>query len=163
MPCKICQAQWVWKFTNQRTLCSSCFVKYFEKKVKSTIRKYNMPISKIKGNSLKANIINNIIKELPERKGKISEDSLNNLSSYILYTVMHGNIDNLKKFIPKNQPLYFLSDKEILLYAKIKKIKGKIEKKKSKDKEIDDFVKHIEQKNPDIRQNVVNAMLKLKY
>jgi len=163
MPCKLCKKNPVWKFTNQQQLCASCFVKYFESKVKKTIRKYKMPTSKIKGNSLKANIINDIIQGLPERKGKISEESLDNISSYILYIVMYGNTDDLKKFVPKNQPLYFLSDKEILLYAKIKKIKGKIEKKKSKDKEIDDFVKHIEQKNPDIRQNVVNAMLKLKY
>lgn len=118
-----------------------------------------MPISKVKGNSLKVKIINNIIKDLKERKGKISEENLDDISSYILYTLMHEDIDNLKKFIPSNQPLYFLSDKEILLYAKIKKIKGKIKDKENKKiMEINNFIKVIEQKNPDIRQNVVSAL-----
>ena len=160
MPCKLCKKNPVWKFTNKQQLCETCFVKYFEIKVKKTIRKYNMPINKIKGNNLKASIINNIMQGLPERKGKISEESLDNISNSILYIMMHRDKKELKKLLPSNQPLYFLSDKEILLYTKIKKIKGKIEKKKSEDKEIDDFIRHIEQKNPDIRQNIARAMLK---
>ena len=187
MACKLCQEKPVWKFTNQQQLCSKCFVKYFENKIKKTIRKYNMPINTINKNNLKAKfcdaknknnlkakfcdaknknnlkakVINSILKEIPKRKGKVREDSLDDISISILYIVMYGNIDNLKKIIPKNQPLYFLSEKEILLYAKIKKIKGKLEENKNKRaKEISNFIKIIEQKNPDIRQNVVGALLK---
>lgn len=161
MPCKICKLKPVWKFTNQQQLCSLCFSKYFEKKVKSAIGKYRMPIQKIKSNSLKAEVINSIIKELPERKGKISLDNLNNISNTILYIIMYDDKNKLKKLLPKNQPLYFLSDKEILLYAKIKKIKGKIKEKEKtrKIKEIDNFVQLIEEKNPDIRHNIVKALL----
>lgn len=175
MPCKICKLKPVWKFTNQQQLCSLCFSKYFEKKVKSAIGKYRMPIQKIKSNSLKAKIINSIIKELPERKGKISLDNLNNISNTILYIIMYDAQNKLKKLLLKNQPLYFLSDKEILLYAKIKKIKesslkktsekeikGKLEKPKGKLKEINKFITVIEEKNPDIRHNIVNALFNYK-
>ncbi len=151
----------VWEFTNKRKLTAGEFIEYFDKKVKATIRRYNMPISKAKGNSLKARIINNIIKELPERKGKISPESLDNISNNILYIIMHNNKDKLKNLLPKNQPLYFLSDREILLYAKIRKINGRLENKQKggKLKKIDNFIRTIEQKNPDIRHNIVTALL----
>lgn len=163
MPCKICKLKPVWKFTNQQQLCSLCFSKYFEKKVKSAIGKYRMPIQKIKSNSLKAKVINSIIKELPERKGKINLESLDNISNAVLYIIMYDDKNKFKKLLPQNQPLYFLSDKEILLYAKIKKISGKLENKQ-KDKKlkgIDNFIKTIEEKNPDLRHNIVNALLRV--
>ncbi len=129
-----------------------------------------MPTSISKGSNLKEKIINSITRELPKREGKISPDNLNFISVKILYIMMNENKDKLKDLIPKNQPLYSLSDKEILLYARIKKIKGKLkeEKKLNKTKErrvkdIDDFIKIIEEKNPDIRNNIVSAILKLKY
>jgi hypothetical protein len=161
MPCKLCKSKPVWKFTNKRQLCASCFTRYFEKKVRTTIRKYNIPIYNI-GGSLKAKVIGNItkgiIKNLPQKKGKLSAESLNDISTKILYIMMHDNKDKLKTLLPRNQPLYFLSNKEILLYAKIKGIKGRIEEKKGKMQEIDNFIKLIEKKNPDIRHNIVIAL-----
>jgi len=160
MPCKLCKSQPVWKFTNKRQLCASCFARHFEKKVRSTIRKYNIPIYNI-GGSLKARVINNITRDLPKRKGRLQVENLDDISSKILYIIMYDNKDKLKKLLPHNQPLYFLSNKEILLYAKIKKIKGKIEEKgkTGKMKEIDNFIKMIEQKNLDIRHNIITALL----
>lgn len=155
------KSKFVWQFTNKRKLTAGEFMNYFERKVLSTIRKYKMPIEKVKEKSLKAKIINNIIKTLPERKGKISLESLDDISNTVLYIIMHDNQEKLKTLLPKNQPLYFLSDKEILLYAKIKKISGKLNNK-TKDKklkEIDSFIKVIEEKNPDIRHNIVRALL----
>ncbi len=140
-----------------------CFVKYFEKKVKNTIRKYNMPIHKIKNKSLKAKIINFIIQNLPERKGKLQEDSLDDISNKIIYVMMYDEKNKLKNLLPKNQPLYFLSDKEILLYARIKKIKGELKRKRRELKEIDNFIQTVEEKNPDIRHNIVNALLKFNF
>jgi len=148
----------VWEFTNKRKLTADDFIKYFEKKVKATIRKYNMPIKKIKKNNLKSKIINSIIKNLPERKGKISDESLNNLSNKIIYVMMHGRKSELGRLLPRNQPLYFLSDKEILLYAKLKKIKGKIKEEKQF-REVNKFIETIETKNPDIRHNIVTSLL----
>lgn len=152
--------KFVWQFTNQRKLTASEFVEYFEKKVKSTIRKYQMPIQKIKKKSLEANVINRIIMELPNRTGNLNDESLTDVSNAILYIMMYGNERRLHGLLPRNQPLYFLSDKEVLLYAKLKRIKGKISREKGKLKQIDDFLASLEKKNPDIRQNVVNAMLK---
>jgi len=160
MTCKNCQKNPVWEFTNQQKLCEKCFVNYFERKVKGTIRKYNMPITFVKSKELKAKIINNIIKLLPRRKGNLSTDNLNSISDKIIYEMLYGNSENLKKFLPKNQPLYFISDKEIALYARIKRISGKTENEKRFEK-IDLFIERIEKKNPDIRHNIINSVLKL--
>ena len=119
-----------------------------------------MPISILQEKTLKARIINNLIKNLPERKGKLSDENLNDISNKIIEIIMYSKVNDLKKLLPKNQPLYFLSDKEIELYAKINKIKEKIDKPKSNLKEIDNFIAKIEEKNPDIRHNIVEAMLK---
>ena len=165
MTCKLCKSKPVWKFTNQQQLCAGCFVRYFEKKVKSTIKKYQMPVCSLRKNSLKAKIVNNIIKnlqEIPGRKGKLSDNSLNDISNKIIYIMMYGKESQLKKLLPKNHPLYFLSDKEIKLYAKIKKIKARLEKPKDKLAEINSFVNKIEEKNPDIRHNIIGALLKIK-
>ncbi|OGJ21885.1 hypothetical protein A3K73_06720 [Candidatus Pacearchaeota archaeon RBG_13_36_9] len=158
----------VWKFTNKRELTAREFADYFEKKVRGTIRKYQMPIHAVDGDSLNAKVINNIIKNLPKRKGKISEENLDDISVAVLSELMHGKAENLKKFLPKNQPLYFLSDKEIELYAKIKKIKGikearkkmkkRAEKKDRREEKINNFIKKIEEKNPDIRHNIIKAL-----
>ena len=40
--CKKCEAEPVYILQNQRKLCKSCFIAYFEKKVLKTIRKYGM-------------------------------------------------------------------------------------------------------------------------
>ena len=162
MACKICQEKPVWKFTNQTQLCEKCFTDYFEKKVKRTIGRYHLPIGKISSSGLKARVVNRIIQDLPERKGKIGLESLNDISDAILYEMMYGKKDKLKTLLPNNKPLYFLSDREIEIYAKIKGIKGKLESRESKNKklkQIDDFLKIIERKNPDIRHNVVKALL----
>lgn len=150
----------VWQFTNKRKLNAQEFLRYFEKKVKKTIRKYKMPISKINKKTLKATIIDKIIKELPLRKGKLSDESLDDISNSILYIIMHGKSEDLRKLLPRNQPLYFLSDKEIELYARLKKIKGNVERAKGKLREIDNFISIIEKKNPDIRHNIVEALLR---
>ena len=150
----------VWQFTNQRKLTKQEFIRYFEKKVKSTIRKYGMPINLIKSNNLKAKVINNIVKELPIKKGKLTSDNLNDVSVGILYIMIYGNEKELEKLKPKNQPLYFLSNKEILLYAKLVGINGELVEKKGKMKGIDAFIIKLEEKNQDIRLNIVNGLLR---
>ncbi len=161
MTCPICNKHPVWEFTNQQQLCKTCFTRYFERKVKNTIRKYNMPINIIRREDLNSKLINNIIEKLAKRTGKLSSDSLDIVSVSILNEMMHGISKNLKKFLPTNQPLYFLSNKEILLYAKIKGIKGKVKKRTNKEDKINNFIIKIEQKNPDIRQNIVNSLIKI--
>ncbi len=38
--CEQCKTNPVWKFTNKRQLCKTCFAKYFRRKVNYTIRKF---------------------------------------------------------------------------------------------------------------------------
>ena len=40
--CKTCDIKPVYKTLNDKNLCKSCFIKYFEKKVLKTIRQYNL-------------------------------------------------------------------------------------------------------------------------
>lgn len=40
--CKLCESKPVYEFTNKRKVCKSCFVKYFQKKFLTTIRKFEM-------------------------------------------------------------------------------------------------------------------------
>jgi len=150
--------KYVWQFTNKRKLTGKEFVRYFESKVKKTIRKYGMPMNKLKGPSLKVRVINNITKELPVKKGKLSFENLDDISIKVLYVMMYGKEKDLEKLKVRNQPLYFLSDAEISLYAKLNKIKGKIHEREGKEKEINDFIKKIEGKNPDIRQNIIRGL-----
>jgi len=40
--CKLCETKPVYEFTNKRKLCKKCFIKYFQKKVLYTIRRFEM-------------------------------------------------------------------------------------------------------------------------
>lgn len=148
----------VWKFTNKKELTEKEFVEYFERKVKGTIRKYSMPIGPCSQKSINAEVINHITNTLAVRKGKVSSQSMDDVSIAVLREMMFGKAENLKRFLPKNQPLYFLSESEIQLYAKIKNLKGNISKRSKEEEKINDFIKKIEQKNPDIRHNIVKAI-----
>jgi tRNA(Ile)-lysidine synthase TilS/MesJ len=57
------------------------------------------------------------------------------------------------------KPLCLFLDEEILLYAKIKKLKFKTKKEK-KDK-ISSFVDELEKKHPEIKRAIVNGMMKI--
>ena len=56
-------------------------------------------------------------------------------------------------------PLYFLSDEEIELYAKLASIKGKKRKKHDK---IWKLFSQFKEKNPDLEHNIVNSCRQLK-
>jgi uncharacterized protein Yka (UPF0111/DUF47 family) len=55
--------------------------------------------------------------------------------------------------------LYLFLDEEILLYAKIRKLKFK-QKKEKKDK-ISSFIDELEEKHPEIKRAIVNGILKV--
>ena len=40
--CKLCETKPVYEFTNKRKVCKNCFVRYFQKKFLTTIRKFGM-------------------------------------------------------------------------------------------------------------------------
>jgi len=84
----------------------------------------------------------------------------------IIHELIRGNA-NLKRVAPIQKikgeifikPLYLFLDQEVLLYAKIKRLKFK-EKTEDKDK-ISKFINILEEKHPEVKRAVVNSYLEL--
>jgi len=158
----------VWEFTNQRKLTASEFVDYFERKIFRTIRKYSMlPKNKIitlkKSNSLNTNVL----KEILEKKFKVrfstspnfSSDNLSAVAEGIFKDVIKGKFEKVTPDIGLKKPLYFLSDKEVGLYAELKRIKGV---KRKVNKKIRKFFEKFLDKNQDLEINIVKAAGQIK-
>jgi len=164
MACKKCLTSSVWEFTNQTKLCRPCFINYFEKKVFKTIRKYNMlPKTRIillkKDNSLNYNILKEILgsKFTVKQGNKFVSENLSECAEKVFSNLIKGKFDGPKPCDSVCRPLYFNSDEEIELYAKLKSIKGK---KRDRDARIRKLFEKFE-KNPDLEHNIVNAFLQL--
>ncbi len=151
----------VWKFTNKKELNKSEFVEYIERKVFRTIRKYQM-LSKNriiileKSGDLNTAVLKNIV----ETKFKVSVGENPNLSSENLSQVAEDIFNNILngKFdgpSPNDKPLYYLSDKEIELYAKLKNIKGDTRIKRAN---IQNLFKKFIKKNQDLELNIIRAL-----
>jgi hypothetical protein len=126
--CKQCETNSVYEFTNQRKLCKNCFIKYFDKKVLFTIRKYNLINSKEvigykKGNSFREVVLENILKFISEKYGftivkipnkKVTKtalpDTLDSESYDIVSTLINKDAFEFKKYLPSFdnfiRPLY---------------------------------------------------------
>ena len=167
--CKQCSTNPVYEFTNKRNLCKNCFVKYFQKKVFYTIRKFKMLHS---GESVYCkkdkDFRSVVLKDVLEiycakanvkltKSGKIAvPSSLDLEAKQIVKSIIENKIDDISP--TKNKiikPLYLFLDEEILLYAKIRKLKFAKEKKK------EDFVDELEKKHPEIKRAIVNSYLKI--
>jgi len=186
--CQQCQTKPVYEFTNKRKVCGNCFVKWFQKKVFYTIRKFSMlkkgdVVGYSKKNDFRSVVLENVLEMLGENKiikiaklpsrlylqiydssinaekgfsankismkksgeadfvvinnrakrgqiNKLATPLTTDLISYkIIKEIIKGNSKNLKDTMPVNgkiiSPLYLFLDKEILLYAKLKKLKFK--------------------------------------
>ncbi len=168
MACKQCDLKPVWEFTNQIKLCKNCFCDYFERKVFRTIRKYQMlPEDKIIILKKLDDLNTVVLKKIIEKKFKVefssrpnfSAENLSDVSEEIFSNVLQGKFIGPSPEDLIKKPLYFLFDKEIELYAKLKKIKGK---KKIRHKKVQDLFNKFLEKNPDLEHNVVNAFGQLK-
>jgi hypothetical protein len=176
--CKLCETKPVYEFTNQKKLCKNCFVKYFEKKFFYTLRKFDMvkggEIISLRGDGFRLVVLKQLM-NLLEQKGivsvgksnKIAVDStIDSESLNIIKILIDGEVTQLKIISPvvedKNiiiKPLYLFLDKEILLYARIKKLKlGKIEKRKDN---LLKFINKLEDKHPEVKRAVINSYLKI--
>ncbi len=163
MACLKCKINPVWKFTNQIQLCSNCFTNYFERKVFRTIRKYHLlPKNKIiilkKSNDLNTKVLKFIIeKKFHVKFGKpnLSSENLSQTAEKIFSNIIKGNF-NFK--IKQNAPLLYLSDGEIELYAKLRKIKGI---KRKPNKNIQKLFSQFTKKNPDLEHNIINTFCQL--
>jgi len=177
--CQLCETKPVYEFTNKRKLCKTCFIKWFQKKVLYTIRKFNMIksgeiIAYKKGNKINEVVLENILKMYSEKGHVTIKEKTQNSKLKIAIptnadTETHAIIDELfnsklKNHNPVNQkiikPLYLFLNKEILLYAKLKNLKfNKIKKEKNK---LKDFVNQLEKKHPELKQAVIKNWLGLK-
>ncbi len=179
--CKLCNEKPVYEFTNKRRLCKRCFVNYFQKKVLYTIRKFDMVrrgdiVGYRKDNSCRGVVLEQIlfflsekcyfsvVKSPSKKATKIAVNSFLDLESEeIVKILIKGDASNLKKDLPIVgkiiKPLYLFDEKEILLYAKIKNLKFK-EQKKNQDK-IKNFIDEFEKKHPEVKRAIVNSLLKL--
>ncbi len=269
--CMNCQKKPVWQFTNKRKLCKDCFVKYFEKKVFYTIRKFQfisradkigIAVSGGKDSFAVLNIMNKFCKKnklklnailvdegIKDKKGKsyrgeaikqlkkyckenkikliiksfkdyykfdlqnklskikkskltscyvcsilkramlnkiarqnkltkiVTGHNLDDEAETILLNIMKSSPELLaklgpktgiiqeKKFVQRIKPLYLLSEKEIILYAKIQKLNYDARICPAREDtfrvRIRNFLKAMEKSVPDIKHNIVNSYLKL--
>jgi len=149
------------------------FLKYFEKKVLYAIRKYRMLDGAvvIKDKTWKSQVLKYFLNKIPVRnkgKGKVMAvaDSTDEIAVKILETFMKGKHDDLKTLMPKvtinnkviARPFYFMLDKEIELYAKLKGIK--ITKIK-RDDDVRRWLDEYEQKHLELKNAIVNSLLKV--
>lgn len=160
--------RYVWEFTNQRRLDKKEFVKYFERKVFKTIRKYGMlpedRIFKIKKDErMNTKILKGILEKKFEviysKEPNISSKNLSDSSEEIFENTLDGNFDGPLAKDKPFRPLYFHSDKEIEVYAQLNKIKYE---KPKRNKEIQSLFLKFFDKNPDLELNVVKALKQIK-
>jgi hypothetical protein len=151
----------VWEFTNQKKLTKSEFIDYFERKVFRTIRKHDMlPKDRLirlaKSDDLNTKVLQTILKKRFQvefsTKPNISSLNLSQAAEEAFQNITQGKFEGPK---PDKNPLYYLSDREVQLYAKLSKIPGKNRKVNKKIQSLfDKFLK----KNQDLEINIVNAL-----
>ncbi len=180
--CKQCQINPVYEFTNKRKLCKTCFTRYFQKKALYTIRKFNMIkrgeiIGYLNKQDFRGVVLIDILKmfskksmieivRLPTKKKidkKAISSTIDSESDKIVHILIKGKNSQLKELSPINKkiikPLYLFLDKEVKLYAKLKKLKFK--EKKIKQDNISSFINNLEKKHPEIKRAIVNSYLEL--
>lgn len=158
----------VWEFTNQKKLTKKEFIDYVERKVFRTIRKYMMlPHDKKILLKESSDINTEVLKYILEKKFEVNFSNTPNFSSMNLSAAAEKTFENvlagkLTGPRPEEQPrspLYFVSDKEIELYAKLTERKGE---KRKRNERIQSLFEKFLKKNPDLEQNIVNALFQIK-
>jgi hypothetical protein len=180
--CKLCEKKPVYEFTNKRKVCKNCFVRYFQKKFLFIIRKFGMikkneVIGYKKGNSFRDIVLEYLLNMFSEKgmveivkipsKKKINKiaisSTIDSESNRIVNILVKGSVKDLKEIAPVDgktiKPLYLFLDEEVLLYAKIKKLKFKIIKEKKDN--LSKFIDELEKKHPEIKRAILNSYLEL--
>lgn len=99
---------------------------------------------------------------LERGKFKFATPLTTDIQAYeIIDKIINRNINDLKKKDKKTiTPLCLFLDKEVLLYAKLKKLKFK--KTKTPETKISKFIDDLEKKHPEVKQAIVKGILDLK-
>ena len=91
--------------------------------------------------------------------------TLDNQASETLRILIKGKFQELKKVLPTEKkgnkiiikPLYLFLDEEVLLYAKLKRLKFR--KSKEKKDKFRKFLDEMEKKHPEVKRAVVKSLL----
>ena len=181
--CRQCELKPVYEFTNKRKLCSRCFVNWFEKKFFYIIRKFKLirqgdVVEYKSGNGFRDAVLEELLKkfskkamiEVVKNSSKATKIALTSTidseADGIIHELIKGNA-NLKRAAPIQKikgkifikPLYLFLDQEVLLYAKMKRLKFK-EKSEHQDK-ISKFIDTLEEEHPEVKRAVVNSYLEM--
>lgn len=181
--CKLCEIKPVWEFTNKKKLCSACFIRYFEKKFFYTIKKFNMiqrdDIVLFKNNKTLGDVVLNDMLTIFAKKSTltIKEKADNKVKKIAVSSTTDSEADKIISYLINKKkgnpapifreegkiiikPLYLFLNKEVLLYAKIKRLKFKQERGK-KEEDISNFINNLEKKHPEVKHSVINSYLKI--
>lgn len=158
----------VWRFTNGIELNEKEFIRYFEKKVFKTIRRFEMlknhssNVIEIENkNDLNTKVLNHVLSTKfitkESSKGFFSSLNLTDLTEKIFENILKGKFKG-KTISSLKAPLCFLSDKEIYLYANLKRIEGETKKR---NKRIQELFSKFFNKNPDLEHNIIKAYMQI--
>lgn len=180
--CKQCETKPVYEFTNKRRLCRRCFVNYFQKKFLYIVRNFGMIkkgdiIGYRNSGSFQDVVLKNLLELFCEKvniqivklhsKKKISKTAVSSAidseSNKFVNEIIRGDLKKIKKLFPVDgkiiKPLYLFLDSEVLLYARLKKLKFK--EMNLKENKISNFINELEEKHPEIKRATMNCFLKL--
>lgn len=162
--CKFCSLNPVYTLTNKRQLCSTCFQRYVDKKVFKTIRKMHLNTREINSkNKLLSRILQKNFTLSKKARIKATGETADDISVEIIESQMRYS-PNMKKLFPRNQnhirPFYFVLNKELAIYSMLVGIKFKPREYFGKKKKIKEFLDHLEEKHPEIKNNIVHAFIK---
>ena len=140
--CHLCNTKPVYEFTNQRKLCKTCFVHWFEKKFLYINRKFNLiqkgdVIFIKKGNGYQYAVLKYLLEKFEDKlmikinNKKSNKTALTSTIDYeaneMIDVLINKDISKLSKLKPINnriiKPLYLFTDEEVLIYTKIKRLR----------------------------------------
>jgi hypothetical protein len=161
------EKQFVWEFTNKKKLTKSEFLRYVDRKVFKNIRKYGM-LSEVDSLTVEDNDLLStlVLKHILEKKFSVSHssnpvflsDNLSFCAEVVMNNILRGDFSGPLPSDGKFRPLYFLSDAEIELYARLVGISGSL---RERDSRVQDLFEKFIRKNPNLEINIVNALSQL--
>ncbi len=173
--------KYVYEFTNQRKLTKAEFLKWFSKKALYTIRKFKMikkgdKVYYENKRNFKDVVLEDILKRFSEKgnivllKNKAStynkiaiSSTLDSESESFISKLIKEKPENFKNLTPISgkiiKPLYLFLDKEVLLYAKLQKLKFK--KSSFKETRFSEIINNLEKKHPEIKFSIIKGYLEL--
>ncbi len=175
--CKLCEKKPVYEFNNSRKLCSNCYVRWFEKKFLFTIRKFSLfsrgdKLFSLNKSDFRSVVLNELLKIFKINNSKLVFLSKRQSGCKIILSttadqivvdfvgcLFNKNVKNFSTQLPSSKnsvrPLCLFLDKEVLLYANLKKFKfseDKIIKKK-----LNSFIEDLEKKHPELKSAILQS------